>query len=185
MPVLIENKVDFTEEEDRFLAFVASDKFPWYLSMATPNFPTMSHNLLLRTDMPEEGTPHSEHYYPAREIFDRICRDNNIVVRTVYRMAFNLTFSDPSLHGDPHIDHAGWPHKNMLIYLNKFDAGDTWLFDDQRNVEARIKAEVDKFVVFDGGMHANGFCKPQQTRMVFVATFDGDVMPAEKLEAAE
>jgi hypothetical protein len=71
----------------------------------------------------------------------------------------------------------------MLIYLNKFDAGDTWLFDEQRNVEAIIKAEVDKFVVFDGGMHANGFCKPQQTRFVFVATFDGDVLSAEQSKA--
>lgn len=174
MPVLMEGKANFTEEEDKFLLDVSSDEFPWYLVKATENFPCMTHGLMRRTDKQEEGEIWSPNYPAARAFFDRICRDNGIVVRDVYRMAFNLTFSDPSIHGDLHSDH-NWPHKIMIIYLSHFDNGDTWLFYKNGQVETRIKAGVDKFVVFEGGLHANGFCKPQQTRVIFVATFDGDV----------
>jgi hypothetical protein len=184
MPVLLESNANFSEDEERFLQFVSSDQFPWYLTRATPNFSCMVHTLLNRTDKREEGAPWSPHYPAARMVFDRICKDNGIVVKDVYRMAFNLTFPDPSKHGDPHNDHDEWPHKIMIIYLSKFDEGGTWLFDNDRNVETIVKAELDKFVIFDGGIHANGFCKPQQTRTVFVATFDGDILPKEQVEAA-
>lgn len=183
MPVLMEGNANFSEEEERFIHFVASEQFPWHLTMATKNFPCLVHTLLRRTEEKEQGEPWSAHYPAAKYVFDRICKDNGIVVRDIYRMAFNLTFADPSLHGDPHNDHAGWPHKIMIIYLNKFDEGDTWLFDEKGNVEARIKGEINKFVVFEGGMHANGFCKPQQARVVFVATFDGDVLPKDQAAA--
>jgi hypothetical protein len=101
-------------------------------------------------------------------------------------MALNLTFADPSKHGDPHIDHPAFEHKHILIYLNQFDAGETFILDETgTDVVEVVKPEMDKFVVFEGGWHAQGFCKPQQMRLVFVATFDGDILPIEKLEAAE
>lgn len=185
MPILLEGRAEFSKEEEGFVSFMTSDSFPWFSLRATENFPGLSHTFYKRTDTPETGEVWSQHTPAAERIFRRICADNNIALRTIYRMAVNLTFADPSLHGDPHTDHSSFPHKVMLIYLNEFDAGDTWLFDAAGNVEARVKPAIDKFVVFDGGMHANGFCKPQQKRIVFVVTFDGDVIPAEKLEAAE
>jgi hypothetical protein len=185
MPILIEGKANFSREEEAFIYFVAGDNFPWYLNMSTKNFPGLSHTFYKRTDKPEQGEVWSQHTPAAELIIRRICADNNISIRTIYRMAANLTFSDPSSHGDPHNDHETFPHKVMIIYLNQFDNGETYLFDDAGNIEARIKPEVDKFVVFEGGMHANGFCKPQQMRIVLVMTFDGDVLPVEKLEAAE
>jgi hypothetical protein len=185
MPVLLEGNVTFTTEEESFISFIAGDSFPWFLTMATKHFPALSHTFYKRTDTPETGELWSNHTPAAELIFRRICRDNNINLRKIYRMAVNLTFADPSLHGDPHNDHESFPHKVMLIYLNKFDAGQTWLFDADGNVECTIEPSIDKFVVFEGGMHANGFCKPQQKRIVFVATFDGDILPAERLEAAE
>lgn len=185
MPILLEGSANFSSDEEKFISFIAGDSFPWYLTMSTKNFPGLSHTFYKRTDKPEMGDVWSQHTPAAEIIFRRICTDNNIQLRTIYRMAANLTFADPSLHGDPHDDHETFPHKVMIIYLNEFDAGETWLFDKQGNVEARVKPEVDKFVVFESGMHANGFCKPQQKRIVFVVTFDGEVMSAEKLEAAE
>lgn len=175
MAILKEGDANFNKEELDFLLTVGSSDFPWYSGMATKNFPSLVHNLLLRTDKQTEGIPHSFYYKPARAMFDRLCKDNGISVKTVYRMAFNLTFADPSKHGDPHNDHAEFDHKIMLIYLNKFDNGETFLFDDKMNIVDKIVPHMDKFAVFDGGMHAQGFCRPQQRRMVFVATFDGDV----------
>lgn len=178
MSILIQGPARFKEEELKFLDFVGSSNFPWYAGMATKSFPCLTHNLLLRTNEKTEGKPWSPHYPAARVIFDRLCAENGIAVRAVYRMAFNLTFADPSKHGDPHIDHPDFPHKHLLIYLNKFDDGNTYLFDESgTNIVETIKPEMDKFVIFDGGWHAQGFCRPQQMRMVFVATFDGDVKP--------
>lgn len=175
MPVLFTGDANFSEAEDGFLNFVCSDQFPWYVSKATANFPCLSHTFVRRTDKHESGEVWSNHWPAMEIIFRRICKDNNITVRDIYRSAANLTFSDPSKHGDPHNDHPDFPHKIMLIYINNFDDGGTWLFDENGEVEATIPAERDKFVVFEGGQHANGFCKPQQTRIVLVTTFDGDV----------
>ena len=185
MPVLIEGKCNFSDHETDFLRIVCSNNFPWYAGMATLNFPVLTHDLMKRTEEKTAGIPNSPFYPDAMMMLRRLCKENNVTLRTIYRMAFNLTFADPSKHGDPHIDHPDFQHKHMLIYLNKFDAGETFLMDETgKNVVEAIKPELDKFVIFDGGWHAQGFCKPQQMRMVFVATFDGDVMPVENSKAA-
>lgn len=176
MTILMERDANFTKDEQALLYHVASDDFPWYHNRGTLNFPALVHTIMKRTDEPTEGEPWSPLYPHVRAMFDRLCADNGITVRTIFRMAFNLTFADPSKHGDPHRDHQ-FPHNNLLIYLNKFDDGETFLFDDDENIVQRITPKVDKFVVWDGQLHANGFCRPQQSRMVFIATFDGDVTP--------
>lgn len=183
MAILLEGDANFNQDEQEFLSFVSSPEFPWYAGMATKNFPCLTHNMMLRTDDDSEGQPWSPHCDVAKRLFLRICEDNKISVRTIYRLAFNLTFADPSKHGDPHNDHADFPHKVMLVYLTKFDGGETFLFDETgTTVVEKITPKVDKFAVFEGGIHAQGFCRPQQFRMVMVATFDGDILP--KLEAA-
>lgn len=183
MAILFEGNATFNQDEQEFLNFVSSPNFPWYAGMATKNFPCLTHNMMLRTDEQSEGQTWSPHCDAAKRMFLRICEESGIVVRTIYRLAFNLTFADPSKHGDPHNDHADFPHKVMLVYLTKFDGGETYLFDETgTEIVETIKPAMDKVVVFDGGMHAQGFCRPQQFRMVMVATFDGDVLP--KIEAA-
>ena len=186
MAILLESQSNFNQEEQDFLRIVGSSNFPWFVGKATENFPALTHDLMKRSEEQTAGIPNSPFYPDAMKMLRRICNDNNVNLKTVYRMAFNLTFADPSKHGDPHVDHPNFAHKHVLIYLNKFDAGETFLMDNTgTNIVEVIKPGMDKFVIFDGGWHAQGFCKPQQMRMVFVATFDGDVMPAEKLEAAE
>jgi hypothetical protein len=178
MAVLLEGKAEFNADENAFLDHVSSPQFPWYAGMATKNFPCLTHNIMLRTDKQTEGEPWSPHYEEGKRLFLRLCESNGISVNTIYRIAFNLTFADPSKHGDPHNDHAEFSHKIMIVYLTKFDAGETYIFDEAGgNIIGTIKPEKDKFVVFDGGMHAQGFCRPQQFRMVLVATFDGEITP--------
>lgn len=183
MAILLEGQAEFNQNEQEFLNFVSSPEFPWFAGMATQNFPCLTHNMLLRTNEPTEGQAWSPYAEDAKKMFLRLCEENGVTVRTIYRLAFNLTFADPSKHGDPHDDHREFPHKVMLVYLTKFDGGETFLFDETgTDIVEKITPAKDKFVVFEGGMHAQGFCRPQQFRMVMVATFDGDVLP--RLEAA-
>lgn len=174
--ILREGWCNFNEEELEFLFFVGSGKFPWFLGYTTKNFPGITHTLIDRTDEQSPGIPNSPFAEQAEKMFRRICADNNITVRTIYRMAFNTTFADPSKHGDPHVDHPDFPHKNLLIYINKFDDGETYLLNEDFSIKQVIESGIDKFAVFDGCLHAQGFCKPQQVRQVFVTTFDGDVL---------
>lgn len=182
--ILREGDAGILYDERSFLDFVLLGDFPWFYVKATDNFFLVTHMLMLRPEefqspedgiyLPKRGEINSSHYRAAEELFLRICGDNNISVRTIYRMAFNTTFADPSKHGDLHVDHD-FPHKNFLLYLNGFDDGNTLLFDESGKHVQTIYAAKDKFAFFDGNLHAQQFCKPQQRRVVFVVTFDGDV----------
>jgi len=184
MPVLCEGTAKYRVQDEYFLNSVFSAEFPWYLARATHNFPVMTHDVMCRSYEKSAGIPNSPFYGPVRQMFNAICEANGIVVKTVYRMGLNLTFSDPSKHGDPHKDHEDFDHKVFILYLNDCDAGNTYLFDDDKNITEVIEHKRDKFVVFDGDMHAAGFCRPQQFRMLLVVTFDGDVIPKDDAKAA-
>ena len=187
MPILKEGMVQVYPEEGAFLTYVQMSDFPWFFFYATRNFTAMVHTLmhryegnvdengfLLPGEKPRRGVGNSDHLPTAEQLFLRICGDNNIIVRTVYRAAFNRTFHEPATHSDIHRDHM-FPHKVFILYIYARDGGDTLLFDDNLNLEQVIHAEEGKFVVFEGGHHANSFCKPQGSRVVLVVTFDGDV----------
>lgn len=174
--ILREGMANFTPQEEEFIDLILGATFPWFNQMATLNFPALSHIFLSRIEETGEPKVNSPLFPIARSILERICIENNIKIRQVYRMAANLTFADPSKHGDPHRDHEDFPHKVMLIYLNTFSAGETYLVDADYNVIDKVIPSEGKFAVFDGGvLHAQGFCKPQERRIVLVATFDGDI----------
>lgn len=176
MAVLLEGPCNFTPEERKFTDFCCGEQFPWYYGKATNNFYCMTHFLLQAAIDQKPGILRSIYSEPAEALFRRICADNNITLRTIYRLSLNRTFADPSKHGDPHKDHPNFPHTIMLIYLNEFDDGLTFLFDQEcKTIVDTIVPKLDHFVVFDGDWHAQGFCRPQQSRVALVATFDGDV----------
>lgn len=172
--ILREGIVELYDDERSFISYVKSDSFPWYHIKATDNFTAMSHLLMMRPDEPVRGTQNSPHLPAAEALFLRICGDNHVEVKCIHRIAFNLTFADPSPHGDIHLDHL-FPHKNFILYLNKFDGGDTYIFNDGAEIIDTIKQQENKFAFFDGDLHAQGFCKPQQNRILMVATFTGDI----------
>lgn len=172
--ILKEGIVDFYEGEKSFLGFVKSNIFPWYHLKSTDNFTAMGHIIMMRPETQIRGTQNSPHMPAAEELFLRICGDNYVTVEMIHRIAFNLTFADPSPHGDIHLDHL-FPHKNFLLYLNEFDGGDTYLFNENAQITETIKQQENKFVFFDGDLHAQGFCKPQQHRIIMVVTFTGEV----------
>ena len=172
--ILLEGNANIGSGERSFINFLKCDDFPWYYLKATDNFYQMMHIMMSPSTEPQRGEINSPHARAAEDLFLRICGDYGVLVRTVYRIGVNLTFADPSPHGDIHIDHM-FPHKNFILYLNKFDKGNTLLFDKDCNLQQTIYAAEDKFAIFDGDFHAQEFCAPQQSRGVLVVTFDGDV----------
>jgi hypothetical protein len=178
--VHLTGKVDFNKHEQDFVEFVLGNSFPWFAIMSTDNFRAMAHILMLRAkdELPVRGQVNSPFYQVCEQLFLRLCKANNITVRTIYRATINMTFADPSVHGDPHRDHE-FPAKNLIIYLNEFDDGRTFLLDDDFQIVDWVEPEKGKFAVFDDIPHAQGFCKPQQRRVVMLFTFDGDVLPQE------
>ena len=187
MGLLREGTVNVYPEEGAFLTYVQSGDFPWFFTRATLNYLVMCHSLMLRyegnldesgnlkeSETHRRGVDNSPHLPAAESLFLRICAENNIVVRTVFRAAFNRTFYESDAHSDVHVDHL-FPHKVFILYIHSRDGGDTLLCDKDGNVQHEIKAEDGKFVVFDGDWHCNSFCKPRSTRVVLVITFDGDV----------
>lgn len=189
MPVLREGRVKLYPEEGAFLTYVQMAEFPWFFNQITEHHVGMVHALMHRPEdkgivdekgyllpgkTPCRGIENSPHLPAAEQLFLRICGDNNITVRTVYRAAFNRTFHEPDAYCTIHRDHM-FPHKVFILYIYARDGGDTLLFDSNLNLTDRIKAEEGKFVVFGPDNHAMEFCKPRSSRLIFIVTFDGDV----------
>lgn len=162
------------EEQKQFIDLVTDVKFVWniYLNPVYPhnkNHITMIHPVLKRSVVDGKPIINSSYYYETKDIFDSICEQNNITVDKIYRMAFNISVNHPDKHGGIHVDHE-FEHNNFVLYLNDFDGGSTYLFDDDENLTKEIEAKKNKAVFFQG-KHAQGFCKPYQTRAVLVVTF--------------
>lgn len=173
MGVLMQGDCNFNEEDNQLVEFIQTSSMPFYKSPSTKHFCHMGHTLMKRNGQ-DEGIPNSDFYPFARRLVEDLLKRNGVTVRKIYRMAINLTFSDPSKFGDPHVDHE-FPHNNLLIYINDFDDGYTYMVDKENNVLDKVKGKKDTFVIFDGCRHAQGFCSPQQSRYVIICTFDGDV----------
>lgn len=187
MHVLREGKIELYDGESSFLGYIMSGDFAWFYTMSTANYGGMIHTLMHRNEagldangfllpgqQPQRGIENSAHLPAAEQLFFRICGDNNVTVRTIYRASFNRTFHEPHAHSEIHYDHK-FPHKIFILYLHAQDGGDTLLFDDDGNLTETITSENLKYVIFDGCAHALSYCKPQGTRVVLAITFDGDV----------
>lgn len=165
---IIENQYDPSEEELDFLQHVLSDKFPWFKGYDSPaesnRLPMFCHELRKRT-----GEINSSAYDICEKIFLKFCQQNNIPVKRTFRAAINLNIHHEGVHTFIHRDHE-FEHKNFIMYLSQA-SGDTYIFDDDENVIARIKPELYKGLVFGGLKHAAGFCKVEEYRYILVFTF--------------
>lgn len=157
---------------------ILSDSFPWfYQERAIPKnkkyssvgYPFMAHNLMLRAESKkrEPGIVNSTYFDFFYEIFKRNCKtEHNFLLR----MSLNLTFFHPEKHGDIHVDHD-FNHSNMIIYLNQFSDGKTYLFNDKNEIVDEISPSLNTGCIFPGTMHAQGFCSPGESRLILIATF--------------
>lgn len=153
------------------------DSFPWFhqkrsipkdKDFSKQSYPFFSHNLMLRAPSKnnEPGLVNSELFEPFYNIFNRHCSS----YKHLLRMSLNLTFYNDTDYGDVHVDH-NFDHKNMIIYLNKFSNGSTFLFDEEFKKIDEIKSDYNTGCIFPGLLHSQGFCNVGESRLILVATF--------------
>jgi hypothetical protein len=154
-----------------------STAFPWYLMHKTlPNeddlndHPYLSHILMHRTQDNQPGEKGSMLYDTLMPVFQSVTDQLNMNVKHVMRANINLTWHHPQMHGAPHRDHQ-CDHYNMIIYLNKFTQGATYIFDDNNQILDCAPSLYRGATVFGGGKHAQGFCAPNELRLIAVFTF--------------
>jgi hypothetical protein len=172
--MIVEDTCNLSPVEIKFLEYVLGDNIPWFRQHVTDNYNMFAH-VLSRRD-PEEkeipGVVNSAYYDICYQIFKNFCDSHNVPVSVVYRAAINCSEHSPDVMTDIHTDHPTFEHKNFLMYLNDFNEGPTYLFDDDHNLTYTVVPEKYKAVVFSGQNHSNGFCKPGERRVVLVFTFN-------------
>lgn len=117
-----------------------------------------------------DGIVNSEHYPLCKKLVEDFCAQHNIPFFKLLRACVNSTGYRPEQYGEPHVDHP-FAHKNFLLYLNDTDMGGTYFFNVDGTVERHVEQQKMKALVWDGELHAQGFCAPTQRRLVLVATF--------------
>ena len=168
--MIIECEYDPSKEDEKFLEFCLSTYFPYYYFEATVNHNEFIHHLIVRNKViGDPGIVNSEVAVPAKKLFDRFCKLNNIKYQTIFRASINCTTHKNDRYGDIHMDHE-FPHYNFIMYLNDC-SGNTYIFDNDNNIVKEIEPKKNRVVVFDGMKHAQGFCKPKERRVVLVITF--------------
>jgi hypothetical protein len=114
----------------------------------------------------EPGIVNSEFFDMFFNIFNRNCKSH----KHLLRMSLNLTLYNDTEYGDIHVDHD-FDHKNMIIYLNQFSNGSTFLFDENFNKTSEIKSDRNTGYIFPGLLHSQGFCNIGESRLILIATF--------------
>lgn len=171
--------------DDRLEKLVLTPNFPFYYQKQSTDysFPYLNHCLILRPEIQNQSKINSEYWPLFEEVFLKFINENNLNLSQIYRASVNLTTSSNFLHNNPHVDHT-FKHNVFIHYLNTFDDGHTYIFDetyDGKNAVSKekkiikkiIQPQKNKAICFDGKFyHAQGFCKPDQHRIVFVVTFN-------------
>lgn len=160
------------EKEQDLFDFVLGNDCPFYYQKTTDNYRGFTHTLMNRNpqNTPEMGVVNSSLYEHFEAIFKKICTQNNLNVSTILRAAINTTSYSSEKHGEIHVD-ENFEHKNFIFYLNDFTDAPTYIFDRQNNIVKTTDVGKNKFVIFSGEPHAQGFCKPNERRVVLVFTF--------------
>lgn len=127
--------------------------------------PFLSHAILRRPgaegEIPDIGSPIFDQ---TRQVLHQILDHNDVGPRHFYRMNVNMTMPTPQRMSPTHTDHP-YPHRNLLIYLNGFTGGRTWI----EGVEGPQPVE-DMAVTFDGVPH-QAAPPIEDRRVVLVATY--------------
>ena len=172
----LENHYSLNDEQRKIIEIIESNVFPYFFNHTTTNkFHQFAHTLMDRDPLlrPITGSINSNFFEKCANMFLEICCQNNIKVNNILRAAINCTYHYSENMGEIHLDHEGFDHYNFIMYLNDFNFGSTYIFDtDRTTLLKECIAEKNKFVIFNGYPHAQGFCAPGQIRKVLVFTFN-------------
>ena len=160
------------KQEQELFDFVLSSDFPLYYQRTTTEYKGFAHTLMYRNEqnLPVNGTPNSDVYPYFEQILIKSCEQVGIKLNSIYRGSINSTVYSPDKYGQIHTDHD-FPHNNFILYLDEFTDAPTYIFDKDNNVIKTSSVGKNKFIIFSGEPHAQGFCAPNERRTVVVFTF--------------
>lgn len=179
--IIIENVIDLLPEEKLLVADILSGKHNNQKKVKNFNISdpsqkvTYIHNKGYRhkdAHIPYNDLVVSEYWSDVYKLFNRICLENDVLVKRVYRASVNFSGSGVGLHDVIHRDHK-FDHYIFLMYLNEFNQGFTFLFEDG-NIVKCITPCKNKIAIFPNMPHARGYTNPGEIRAVLVVTFEMD-----------
>jgi len=179
---------------------VNNNMFPWYYYPEPvygfqKNYPCLTHTLLPRYnyDTDEGYRINSDYYFLFTDIIKKLCKKHKIKIKRILRAALNYTTYFKQKYSNTHFDHT-FPHTNIIIYLNKFTKGSTFLFKETyksnpaisnkdrydpykaKELIKEMTAEEGKYIIFPGeNYHAAGSPgKDHEVRMICICTIEED-----------
>lgn len=120
---------------------------------------------------PIEERSVSPHWERVKSLFMRICNDNGVSVKRIFRASVNFSGHGEGLYDKIHRDHK-FDHYVFLMYLNEFHHGHTFIFDENKKITNYITPEKNKIAIFPNVLHARGYTCPGEIRVVLVVTFE-------------
>lgn len=146
-------------------------EFPWYYvddithDCGNNNVYGFYHGIFL------EGKTLSNTYNLVMPILYQMCDKNSIDIKQIIRVRVGLiTRSGVEQYHTPHVDYF-FEHKTMLYYVNDSD-GETFFFDDAKNITDKVLPEKGKCVLFDGKtLHASSSPIKHNRRIVINYNF--------------
>ena len=103
-----------------------------------------------------KNLPFTKHALLMQGAIYCMCDVANVNVMSILRIraGMYLPIKNQLTHNEPHVDYD-IPHTVILYYVNNTD-GDTFFFDQKKNIVNRITPKRGRMVVFDGStLHAS------------------------------
>lgn len=155
MPVVMQNQlIDICTEEQFPWGFIQDCTFhkddPNSLKMDTPKYPSFSHVAIMN------GEIRTEYANIISSMLLCISDKSKMYPSKLFRARFGLYIPEVNrpLHHNIHTDLQD-PHTVCLYYVNDSD-GDTFFFNNDRQIINRITPKKGTMVVFDGStLHAS------------------------------
>ena len=173
MSVIAAELMKLSDEQEKLIEFIEGSYFPWYANVCVTKDIFHGHTLMRRNGdlTPDAGIIVSQYYEPAISIFKDFCLGTDIEYKTIFRASINSTSYNSSEMAEVHVDHK-FEHKNFIFYINDVSKGSTFIYNqDQTVIEDVITPEKNKGVIWDGRPHAQGWCAPDERRLVLIVTF--------------
>ncbi len=157
---LIEDK-DFLSNSQKTLIKneVLGSSFPFYwednAAYENDGHGYLVHTILERPEghRPEDNRINSDYYDFFLGLFNTFCNKHNIAYKEILRMAINLTMNNGTPVSPTHIDH-NFPHNQFLLYFNNSPTSLTTIYDKNKKILHKIKAEEFKGVAFPDNQHS-------------------------------
>tara|TARA_R110001599_G_scaffold8819_2_gene43823 strand:- start:3120 stop:3674 length:555 start_codon:yes stop_codon:yes gene_type:complete len=153
-------------------------KFPWYFNPETSendyNFPNTFEHFQLSHWFIFNSKIGSESYINVfRNTISNIPIEHDLIVRAKVNLLPQFKH-DKDRHNNPHLDvvrEDNRKHKICIVYLNDSD-GDTFVFNNNKEIIKRITPEAGKVLIMDGNLiHTSAHPIEAKYRLVFNINF--------------